>query len=314
MPLRMAIVGAGIMGSNHARLAGVLRDVEVTHIVDPAAEPAEVLARAVGARAVTDVEQVAGEVDLAVVAVPTPYHLEAALPLIERGVHLLVEKPLAPDVDEGKRLVTAAERAGIVLATGHVERFNPAVLGLDEVVTSPIHVTATRISAYSPRVRDGVVMDLMIHDLDIVRSIVRSEVTDVQAVLNSPHGGTEDLAAVVLRFANGATANLLASRVGQQKIRELHITQSDNFVSVDLLRQSVTINRVAHSEYLSSQGARYRQSGVVEIPFLEHRGEPLALELEAFVHCVRTGERPRVSGEDGLEAVRLAQRVLAAGA
>ncbi len=168
------------------------------------------------------------------------------------------------------------------------------------------------MSPFSPRIREDVITDLMIHDLDVVRSIAGCGVVDVQCMAMRVHSDTEDLATALLRFENGMTANLTASRVGQQKIRELRITQPDRYVTVDLVRQDVTINRVEHSEFLSSDGARYRQSGIVEIPFLEHQGEPLLLELQEFVRAASTGTTPRVTAAEGVEALRLVERVQAA--
>jgi predicted dehydrogenase len=310
--LELAVVGAGIMGANHVRVASQLRDARVAFVVDADLERATSAARLVGARAAADVSEVLTSVQAAIVATPTPWHEPMGLELIEAGIHILVEKPIAPSPESGRRLVDAADRNGVVLQVGHVERFNPAVLELDNIVRDVIHVAVERISPYSPRISDGVILDLMIHDLDLVRSIVGSEVVDVSATARAVRSDTEDLASALLTFASGATATLTASRIGQNKIRTIEVTQSGSFVTVDLLRQDVTINRVDHSEYLSDQGARYRQTGVIEVPFLEHRGEPLHLELAGFVDCVRTGRPPRVPGADGLAALELAERVAAA--
>lgn len=309
---RLAVVGAGIMGANHARLAGGLRDAELACVVDPDTERVTALADALGVKSATSVHEVLDDFDAAIVATPTHGHVDVALELARAGKHLLVEKPLAPSSDEAERIVEAADAAGVVLMPGHVERFNPAVLELDNVLTDVLHVSTARISPYSPRVSVGVVLDLLIHDLDLVRAIVGGEVATVQAVTRSLRGDTEDLVSALLTFDNGVTADLTASRVGQQKIRTVSITQVENYVAVDLLRQDVTINRVDHSEFVSSEGARYRQSGVVEIPFLEQRGEPLLLEQREFVRAITAGTAPRVSGRDGVEALRLAERVLAA--
>jgi len=310
--LRLGIVGAGIMGANHARLAQGLRDAEVTTVVDPDAERAAKLAVAVGAEAVPDLSAALERIDAAVVAAPSELHRPIALELIEAGIPTLVEKPLATTVADAEAVVEAAARRGTTLMVGHVERFNPAVLELDHLLGEVHHVAAARISPYSPRIGESVIADLMIHDLDVVRSIARCGVVDVQCLAMRVRSDAADLASALVRFENGMTANLTASRIGQQKIRELRITQADRFITVDLMRQDVTINRVEHSEFLSAEGARYRQSGVVEIPFLEHRGEPLFLELQEFVRAVCTGTEPRVTGADGVEALRLVERVEAA--
>jgi predicted dehydrogenase len=297
------------MGANHVRVSSQLRDAQVSWVVDQDLAKARTAAEVVGAKATSSVAEAVGSVDAAIVAAPTASHEELGLAFLEAGVPVLMEKPVAATPAAARRLVETAAARGVVLAVGHVERFNPAVLELDHIIRDVVHVSIERISPYSPRISDGVILDLMIHDLDLVRSIVKDEVVGVSAVARTLRSATEDLASALLTFANGATATLTASRVGQNKIRTVEITQKDGFVTVDLLRQDVTINRVDHSEYLSDQGARYRQTGVVEVPFLEHRGEPLFLELAAFVECVRTGGTPRVSGADGLAALELATRI-----
>lgn len=307
--LRLAVIGAGVMGTNHARLAGGLRDAELLYVVDPDQLRAERLAEATTAKSGTCVEEVLDEVDAVVVAVPTRLHHPTALRVIEAGKHVLIEKPIAATVDEAEEIIEAAEAHDVTVLVGHVERFNPAVLALDQLLDGVVHVHASRISPYSQRVADGVILDLMIHDLDIARALARSEVADVQAATRRLRSDTEDIATVILTFENGVTADIVASRVGQQKIRELGVTQVDSYIAVDLLRQDVTINRVQHEEYVSSEGTRYRQTGIVEIPFLEQRGEPVLLELQDFVRACTTGTAPRVTARDGLEALRLADRV-----
>jgi predicted dehydrogenase len=312
--LKLAIIGAGIMGANHARLAQALRDATVTHVVDPDLARANQLATAIGADAAADLDAVLDQVDAAVVAVPSGLHHAVGLELVKAGVHVLVEKPIATTVAAAEELAEAADVAGTTLMVGHVERFNPAVLELDNLLGDVVHVAAARISPYTARIRESVIADLMIHDLDVVRSIARSEVVGVECMGMQVRSDTTDLASALLRFESGMTASLTASRVGQQKIRELRITQPDRYVTVDLIRSDVTINRVEHSEFLSAEGARYRQSGVVEIPFLEHQGEPLLLELQEFVRAVTTGTPPRVTAADGVETVRLIERIEAAAA
>jgi predicted dehydrogenase len=307
--VRLAIVGAGIMGSNHARVASRVPDVSVTHVVDADRRRGEVLAQSVGACFAPDIEALLGHVDAAVVAVPTPLHLSIGLQLMEGGIHVLMEKPIADRVEAAEQLVRAAHRAEVCLMVGHLERFNPAILELESIVTSPIHLETTRVSAFSDRVADGVIRDLMIHDIDLALAIMGSEPSTVSAVAQCVRSDSEDLAAALLSFPSGTTASLMASRVGQQKIRRIQVTQPDNYVQADLVRQDVTIHRVQHAEFLTNEGRRYSQSGVVEIPYLRHRGEPLSLELSHFVECVRDGACPRVPGEVGVRALRLAERI-----
>jgi predicted dehydrogenase len=181
---------------------------------------------------------------------------------------------------------------------------------LETIVKDPIHLDFRRISPFSARAaRDSVVRDLMIHDIDLACFLAGGDVTTVSAVARRTRGDTDDLVVALLTFAGGTTAALTASRIGQQKIREIEVTQAANFVRVDLVREEVTIHRVDHVEFLAEGGPRYSQAGVVEIPFLSNRGEPLALEWAHFVRCVCAGETPRVSGEDALRALAIAERV-----
>ena len=198
-----------------------------------------------------------------------------------------------------------------MLTVGHMERFNPAVLELDSLLDEVIHIEARRISAYSPRIKDDVVIDLMIHDLDLVAMIAGSEVAEVQSLTRSPRSPSADIASALVAFENGVTAALTASRVGQNKIRRIDVTQAENYVVLDLLRQDVTVERVESAEFSDDHGRRYRQRGVLEVPFLEHRGEPLALELTHFAECVRNRTQPRVPGAAGVRALEMALRVAA---
>jgi predicted dehydrogenase len=312
-PVRVAVVGAGIMGANHVRIAHQLPGIELVAVVDADLERAQKAAAVSGAKAFSSMEALPEIADLVVLAVPTKFHAGAALELIAAGVHLLVEKPLALTSDEGQRIVDAAALAGTTLAVGHVERFNAAVVELPKFLDNPIHIDAVRVSPYSARISDGVIFDLMIHDLDIVLSLAGdAEVSSVSGVARHRHGGTEDLASVNVTFSNGLTASLLTSRLGQQKQRTITVTQNDSVVLADLVRQDLTIQRMTRHEYLAEDGARYRTSSTVEVPFLETRGEPLANELAHVAACVRTGERPRVDGLAALRALKFAEAATAA--
>lgn len=308
--MRIAVIGAGVMGSNHARVASTLQKGTLTHVVDSDPDRARALADAYGASPLADPAEVIGKVDAAVVALPTSLHASVAVPLLRAGVHCLVEKPVAGTLAESDEILAAAESSGATLMIGHVERFNPAVLELDNLLEDVIHVDATRVGPFTSRVSDSIVVDLMIHDLDLVRVIAGAEVEGVEAISQSRRTGTEDLVVALLTFANGVTASVTASRLGQQKTRELRITQGSSFVNVDLMRVDVTINRVEHAEYTGAEGTRYRQTGVVEIPMLETRGEPLWLEQREFVDAALEGRPPRVTGEDGRRALETALRVM----
>ncbi len=306
---RLAIVGAGAMGTNHARVASALPDVEIAAVVDPDRDRGQELAARAGARYLPEVSLLDDRLDAAVVAAPSAAHAEIGVWLLDRGVDVLVEKPLAETVEAGRSLVAAAARNNGILMVGHIERFNPAILVLDEVLTEVLAVDLARVGPFSPRIADDVILDLMIHDLDLALAFARSPVSDVYSVSRSVHSAAEDIANALLRFENGVTANLTAHRAGQSKIRRINITQGDSFVRVDLIRQEVLIERRYQGEFTSRTGRVYRQTGVTEVPFLDKRGEPLALEVAHFLDCVRTRSTPTVSGVQGLAALDLALRV-----
>jgi predicted dehydrogenase len=284
-----------------------LRDARLSVVVDPNEDRGRDLATRTAARYSNDLQKVMGMVDAAIVAVPTAQHFDIVTELLESGIHVLVEKPIASTPEQGRKMVDMADSAGRILMVGHVERFNPAVLQLDEFVKEPIHIAAQRISPFARGIEEGVTLDLMIHDLDLIGSLVRAPVQRVQAFSRDVIG-RDDLTVALIEFIGGATATLTASRLGQEKIRELTITQRNDYIKVDLIRQAITIHRVGRIE-VADAGASYRQSGIVEVPFLRNRGEPLLLELEHFVSCVLTGQPPRVSGADGVAALELVAQV-----
>jgi predicted dehydrogenase len=311
--LRVVVVGAGVMGANHARVARHLRHAQLVAVVDGDRSRAEAAALPVGARVYTDLDMALAEesVDLAVVAVPTDAHVDTVEKCFAAGAHVLVEKPIAASVADGARLVSRAADSGRVLAVGHVERFNAAVVELPRLLDDPIHVCATRISPYSPRVTDGVIQDLMIHDIDIVLSLAGPDASlaSVSGIARSTRGPTDDLAVANVMFDTGFTATFITSRIAQQKVRTIEITQRDSFVVADLVRQDVTVHRMSRHEYLSDDGVRYRQSSVVEVPFLDQRGEPLARELQDVVDAIVERRPPLVGGAEGIRAVGVADRI-----
>jgi predicted dehydrogenase len=307
--IRVGVVGAGIMGSNHARVLNTLPNATVTLIVDTDEDRGRTLAKSVGAEYSCGLEAAFELCDAAIVASTSHTHLDIGVPLLQAGIDVLVEKPIATTAEDAQILIDAAEANSRILMTGHIERFNPAVLELDRLINNPLHIELTRMGPYSPRVKADVVLDLMIHDLELALALSGSEVESVSAIGRREKSDSLDLAVAILRFRNGVTATVTASRIGQTKVRLIELTQRTNYVVVDLIRQDVTVNRVDHNEFLSEGGSRYRQTGLVEIPFLENRGEPLALELTHFLSSVETRNAPRVTGEDGRRALELALKV-----
>ena len=305
----MAVVGAGIMGANHARVLHTMSQCDLVAVVDEDVVRGRAVSEASGCDYLSTTEELLGLVDAVVVATPTPTHASVGQELLRAGVDVLIEKPLASSPAECHLLVQAAVDSGQLLMAGHIERFNPAVLELMRLADDPVHMEFTRIGPFSPRVSSDVVLDLMIHDIDLALSLARADVTSVSALGRSVVTDSLDVASALISFGNGVTATLTASRVAQTKVRQVEVTQREAFIAADLVRQDVTISRLHHSEFLSERGPTYRQTGLIEIPFLEQRGEPLALELTHFVECVTERRAPLVGGEEGRRALEIAYEV-----
>jgi UDP-N-acetylglucosamine 3-dehydrogenase len=310
-PVRLAIVGTGVMGANHARVAMRTPGVDLVGVVDIDEQKRSSLAGANNTKHAASIGELMKQtgVDAVVVASPTKFHHELAVECLDAGLHVLVEKPIASTVEEAHDMSARAKKTGVVLTVGHIERFNPAVRELLVQSQAPIHIQLDRVGPFTPRVSDNVVIDLMIHDLDLARMLARSEVSSVQAIHQSPHTTGPDMSIALLTFENGVTASVTASRISQQRLRRIFITEKDSVMAGDLIRQDVMIHRMQHVEYVSDGGARIRQSGMVEMPFIENRNEPLAEELKAFVGAIQNGT-PTVTADDGIAALHLVDWVL----
>ena len=305
--LRVGVVGVGSMGRNHARVYDELRGAELVGVSDADAERASEVADAHATRAY-DAPDLLDAADAVSVVVPTAYHADVLADCIDAGVHALVEKPFVADVETGRQLAARAREAGVTLQVGHIERFNPAVRTVADVVENldVLAVDARRLGP--PLDRDlgsNVVHDLMIHDLDVVCALLGATPDSVAAA--GGHDG--QYATATCTFPDGAVASFTASRVTQQKVRRLAITARECQVLVDYTDQSVEIHRSSAPEYVAGNGGfRHRTESVVERPMVDN-GEPLAHELRAFLEAARNGTEPVVSAEDGLRALELATRV-----
>lgn len=297
-PIPVAVVGAGNFGRQHARVYAALPEASLLAVVDRDLARARRVADEHGGEALSDLAALPREVRAASLAVPTQNHAPVGLSLLARGVDLLVEKPIAPDVESARNLVNAAQEADRVLQVGHLERFNPAVEQATEAATLPLFFEIHRMSPFSPRSLDiDVVLDLMIHDLDIVLKLVNSPVRDVSASGLSVISDTTDIANARIQFENGCVANLTASRVSIEKIRKLRFFQPREYISLDYVkREGVCIGLD------SSAGLRI-------LPLASDDGEPLRRQLESFLRCVRDRSQPRVTGQDALGALQLALRI-----
>jgi predicted dehydrogenase len=301
-PLRVGVVGVGHLGRHHARILSTLQGVQLTAVVDTIPDRAREIAAASGTRGLTESRALLGEVDAVSIAVPTDAHLEVALPFLERGVAVLVEKPMARSLAEADEMIAAARRGGAVLAVGHTERYNPAVAAVLPLVTSPRFIEVHRLGAFPDRSLDiDVVFDLMIHDLDVILAMVRSEVTSLEAVGVPVLTPRYDIANARLRFASGCIANITASRISKDRVRKIRFFQPDAYLSIDYAAQEVEGWRLVRHD-----GARPSIEGG---PIPIEREEPLKRELADFVRAAREGTTPLVDGESGRRALELATRI-----
>jgi predicted dehydrogenase len=292
--VRAGIVGVGSIGKNHARIYSELPAVRFSAILDINRETADAISREHEVSVATTLEEFAGLIDVATVATPTPHHYEVGKFLLGQGKHLLIEKPITETPEQAEELVRLAKERGVVLQVGHVERFNPVLSALEQRLTKPRFIEAHRLSPYPFRsVEIGVVLDLMIHDLEIILHLVRAPVKSIDAVGIPVLSKGEDIANARIRFQNGCVANVTASRISPEKMRKIRVFQEDAYLSLDYQNQSGEMFRLVN-------GMITREA--VEID----KDEPLKRELLSFVECSRKGIQPVVSGSEAAAALELA--------
>jgi len=301
-PVRVAVVGVGHLGRHHARLLSSIEGAELVGVVDLIPERAAAAAGAAGTVALSDYRDLFGRVDAVSVAVPTVDHLAVAGPFLERGVGVLVEKPMASSLDEADTMLRLAEASGATLAVGHTERFNPAVQAALPLLRRPRFIEVHRLSGFPERSLDiDVIFDVMIHDLDILLAVDPTDVTSVEAVGVPVLTSKIDIANARLRFASGCIANITASRISRDKVRKVRFFQPDMYVSIDYGDQELEVWRLQ-----SRPGDRPAiEGGKIAV----ERDEPLRRELVDFVDAVGRGRAPTVPGEAGRRALALATRV-----
>jgi predicted dehydrogenase len=307
-PLPVAVIGVGHLGSRHARIYSELPAADLVAVADINFERARGVAGEFGCQATTDYRTLLSRIRAASVAVPTSVHREVTLTLLGAGIDVLVEKPIAAEIPEAREMVEAARRNGRVLAVGHTERYNPAVEALQGAAAEPRFIEVHRLGSFSPRSLDiDVVLDLMIHDLDVVAALVRSPLASLEAVGVPVLTERLDIANARLRFANGCVANLTASRVSQEKVRKLRVFERDRYISLDYTAQEALVYRVERDPKSPERLPRIvRENLPVE------RQEPLGRELGDFLGAASSRRDARVTGEDGLRALELAQGVVEA--
>lgn len=303
-PIRVGVIGVGHFGRRHAEKYAALAQAELVAVVDANREQAEAIAAQHGCAALTDVGELLGQVDAVSIAVPTSRHFAVARDCLEAGLHLLVEKPITDSLEDADALIALAEARGLVLQVGHLERFSPAYFAMADEVTKPLYIEANRISPFNPRVIDvSVVLDLMIHDIDLITALVGEPVVAVDAIGAPVVSQHEDIVNARVTFANGCVANLTASRVSLKTERMMRIFQPESYIQADLAARRVVTRRRGEGEMFPGIPNIAQE----ELEFGE--ADSLRLEIEAFLKAVRDGARPHVDGRAGRDAVHAAHMI-----
>lgn len=316
--IKVAVIGAGMMGKNHMKTYKSLNGVELVGVYDIFLEAAKAAAETFGIRAFSSMEEVAENVDAVSVVTTSVTHADVGEFFLNKGIHCMMEKPLACTEEECQRLISAAAKNNVVLLVGHIERFNPAVEQMGKLLsdTSKIRsLTAQRMSAASGRITDvDVSMDLMIHDVEVIQSLVKSPVVNIQAASvktkESPMG--KDYITALLEFENGATANITASRITQARVRTLTVTTDTNYIDMDFINQSINVHSQGRMPYVNLENIpewmNYGLKGSVEQLFIP-TNQPLSAELNHFLSCVRGEATPRITGQNALDALRVIWKI-----
>lgn len=302
--LRAAVIGVGYLGNFHAQKYASLPGVELVGVVDSDPQRAAEIARSLDTAAFSDHRELIGRVDAVSVVVPTMYHHGIARDFLAAGVHVLIEKPITVTIEEADELIALAERSGVVFQVGHLERFNPVLVALDGVLAEPLFIESVRIAPFKPRGTDvNVVLDLMIHDIEIIQHIVKSPVARIDAVGAPVFTGEEDIANARIIFENGCVANVTASRISLKSERKMRIFQRDAYITLDFQNRKVLVARKGDGELFP---------GVPNVKVDERelaQADALKSEIESFLTAVREGGLPQVSGQDGRMALETALKI-----
>ncbi len=304
--IRTAVIGVGYLGRFHAQKYAAAEGSELVAVCDERAESRDAVAVELKTRAVADYRELLGEVDAVSIVTPTPAHYAIALAFLEAGAHVLVEKPITETSEQARELIEAARRYKRVLQVGHLERFNPAIMAAEPWLRSVRFIECQRLAPFKQRGTDvNVVLDLMIHDIDIVQTIVGAEIESIDAIGTPVFSDEIDIANARIRFTNGCVANATASRVSLKTERKLRIFRDDAYLSIDLQQKILTVIRKRDEAPPAGQ----LPVNIEEQNF--EQGDALKAEIESFLGCVRTGAEPVVSGDDGLRALETAMRITA---
>jgi predicted dehydrogenase len=299
--IRTAVIGVGYLGQFHAEKYGQLSNAELVAVADTSRERAEEIATRLGTKACADYRELIGQVDAVSIVTPTRYHYEAASFFLEQGIHVLLEKPITTTLEEADDLIRIAAKQRAVLQIGHLERFNPAFTALSGVINKPGFIEAVRVAPFKPRGTDvSVVLDLMIHDIELIQHIVGAGVKRIDSVGAPVFTGKADIANARILFENGCVANVTASRISKGTERRMKIFQHDAYINVDFQEKKVAISRKGHGEMFP---------GIPNVEVEEkgfEQGDALKSEIEAFLEAITTGKPPLVTGEDGRRALETA--------
>jgi predicted dehydrogenase len=308
--LRVGVVGAGRMGERHCRIFSNLRRVQLVAICDVNSETGARVGKLFDVINYKHVEDIKDKVDAISIASPTQLHYEQVLYFLDHGIHVLVEKPIAENLDQAKQLVDASDKSGLVVQVGHIENFNPAYIELRNILDDklPLAINFRRLSAYKGSNKDvDVVLDLMIHDTNLLNDLIKQEPKKLTAFGFCLFSGKIDHSSAQLLYQNGPIASLTASRITEQKVRSIEVTTPDAYINCDLLNKNISIHRSTVGEYFNNnqRGVKYHQESVVEWIYVP-TFEPLFLQLQHFVDCIIEGKTPLVSARDGYKAMKLA--------
>jgi len=302
--IKIAVIGVGKLGQHHVRILSKIKDVDLIAVVDILPDRAKKIASLYCTSLYTDYQKIFGLVDAVTIATPTPTHYQISKDFISQSVHCLIEKPITNNLDNAEEILNLAKEKNVILQVGHIERFNPAVIAARKYISEPKYIESRRLGPYDPRVSHiGVVLDLMIHDLDIVLSLVNSKIKDLDALGTSVFSKNEDIANVRIKFSNGCVADLSASRISLTTFRKIRIFQLDSYISLDYQERKIKIYRKKYPIVNSSKDIEIIQ------PKLE-KYEPLEKELSHFIECVKEGKKPLVTGEHGRDALELGLEIL----
>lgn len=302
--IKVAVIGVGQLGQHHARIYAEMSEIELVGVVDVDYKKAKKIARRCKTQAFDNYESVSGQIEAVNIAVPTPLHFQLGSYFLDKGIHCLIEKPITPSLSEAQQLLDIARRKNLILQVGHIERFNPAVIEAQKYIEEPKFIEANRLGPYSPRVADvSVVLDLMIHDIDIILYLVKSEIINIDAIGACLLSQSEDIANARINFANGCVANVSASRISLEKFRKIRIFQSQSYLSLDYAKPSLKIYQKKKEVIKSLKDIMVKYPKLMKL-------EPLKEELKHFISCVKNKQKPLVSGEHGKDALEVCLEIL----